>query len=71
MLKAVYVLNERVGAMVSFRHALKTVQLLPDVSDIELLSYRVRLNILDKIIASYNLVFGLLIAVFGFMTFLL
>ncbi|EGA67899.1 hypothetical protein VISI1226_18341 [Vibrio sinaloensis DSM 21326] len=71
MLKAVYVLNERVGATVSFRHVLKTVQLLPDISDVELLSYRIRLNILDKVIASYNLVFGLLIAGFGFITFLL
>ncbi|EIA1497369.1 hypothetical protein [Vibrio parahaemolyticus] len=71
MLKAVYVLNERVGATVSFRHVLKTVQLLPDISGVELLSYRIRLNILDKVIASYNLVFGLLVAGFGFITFLL
>ncbi|HGS5597886.1 TPA: hypothetical protein ACMDVU_004599 [Vibrio parahaemolyticus] len=71
MLKAVYVLNERVGATVSFRHVLKTVQLLPDISDVELLSYRIRLNTLDKVIASYNLVFGLLIAAFGFIIFLL
>ncbi|HHC6532628.1 TPA: hypothetical protein ACN33U_004464 [Vibrio parahaemolyticus] len=71
MLKAVYVLNERVGVAVSFRHVLKTVQLLPDISGVELLSYRIRLNILDKVIASYNLVFGLLVAGFGFITFLL
>lgn len=71
MLKAVYVLNERVGAKVSFRHVLKTVKLLPDISDVELLSYRIRLNVLDKVIASYNLVVGVLIAGFAFVTLLL
>jgi hypothetical protein len=71
MLKAVYVLDERVGASVSFRHVLKTVKLLPDISGVQLLSYRIRLSTLDKVIASYNLVFGLLIAGFGFVKFLL
>lgn len=71
MLKAVYALNERVGASVSFRHVLKTVQLLPDIFGVELLSYRIRLSTLDKVVATYNLVFGLIIAGFGFITFLL
>ncbi|PSV21768.1 hypothetical protein C0W44_06035 [Photobacterium leiognathi subsp. mandapamensis] len=71
MLKTVYVLNERVGGSVSFRHVLKTVQHLPDISGIELLSYQIRLSTLDKVIAFYNLLLGLFIACFGFITFLL
>lgn len=70
MLKAALILNERVGEMVSFRHVLKTVKLLPDISGIASLSYRVKLSRMDNFMCLYNLLFGTPIVIFGFVAFL-
>lgn len=71
MLKATLILNGRVSDRVSFRHVIKLIKLLPDISDINDVSYRVKLSSLDNVMCLYNLVLGALIAIFGFAAFLL
>ncbi|EML0427270.1 hypothetical protein V9656_004580 [Vibrio parahaemolyticus] len=71
MLNAVFVLNERVGSKVSFRHVLKTIESFPDVSDLAETSFRVQLSTFEKILGLFNLVFGLIIATVGFVSFVI
>ncbi|EIO4107094.1 TPA: hypothetical protein ACGU4U_004188 [Vibrio vulnificus] len=71
MLNAVFVLNERVGSKVSFRHVLKTIRSFPDVSDLAEISFRVQLSKFDKAFGVFNLVFGLIIATVGFVSFVI
>ncbi|MBC5833127.1 alpha/beta hydrolase family protein [Vibrio metschnikovii] len=71
MLNAAFVLNERVGSKVSFRHVLKTIGLFPDISDIAEISFRVQLSKFDKAFGLFNLVFGLIIATVGFVSFII
>ncbi|EGR2915201.1 hypothetical protein ACODG7_16510 [Vibrio anguillarum] len=65
MLTAIFVLNDRVGSQVSFRHLLKTIGAFPNVSDIADFSFRVRLSKFEKIFGVFNLVCGLIVATVG------
>ncbi|CCN84632.1 conserved hypothetical protein [Vibrio nigripulchritudo SFn27] len=69
MLKTALILNERVGKSVSFRHVIKTVKLVPNIIDINLPSYRVKISIIDLLFGIYNLLFGLIIFMYGLLVF--
>ncbi|KJY79494.1 hypothetical protein TW78_00865 [Vibrio coralliilyticus] len=71
MLNAVFVLNERVGNRVSFRHILKSVGTFPDVEELAKMTFRVQLLKIDKIAGVFNLVCGLIVATVGFVSSLL
>lgn len=71
MLNAVFVLNERVGSRVSFRHILKSVGTFPDVEELAKMTFRVQLLKIDKVAGVFNLVCGLIVATVGFVSALL
>ncbi|MHA2852211.1 hypothetical protein [Vibrio harveyi] len=68
MLNAVFVLNERVGSRVSFRHILKTVGTFPDIEEIAKITFRVHLLKIDKVVGVFNLICGLIVATVGFVS---
>ncbi|MFW1170155.1 hypothetical protein ACEV77_24620, partial [Vibrio parahaemolyticus] len=71
MLNAVFVLNERVGIKVSFRHILKTIAIFPDVVGINETSFRVQLLKFDIVFGVFNLILGLAVATIGLVSFVL
>ncbi|KJY79519.1 hypothetical protein [Vibrio nigripulchritudo] len=71
MLNAVLVLNERVSDSVSFRHVLKTVKLVPDISEIREKAYRVKLPKYDVIFCIYSMAVGIIISILGYISAIL
>ncbi|NOH71966.1 hypothetical protein F0225_11550 [Vibrio pectenicida] len=71
MLNAVFVLNQRLGDSVAFRHVLRAFKNTPDISGIEQYSFRIKVSLFETLMKLYNLIAGALIAAFGFLGFML
>ena len=69
-LKAVFLLNQRLGDSVAFRHVLRAFKNTPDISGIEQYSFRIKVSLFETLMKLYNLIAGALIATFGFLGFM-
>lgn len=71
MLNALFVLNQRLGDSVAFRHVLRAFKNTPDISGIEQYSFRIKVSLFETLMKLYNLIAGVVIAAFGFLGFML
>ncbi|MUJ21701.1 hypothetical protein [Aliivibrio fischeri] len=67
LLDAIFVLHNRIGKSLSFRHLVRAASFNPCILGIEEPSYRIKLSFFDKVVAKYNLVVGLFLLLFSFL----
>lgn len=65
LLDAMLILKHRVDGKLSFRHILRVAKLVPDIDDIDSISYRVELSWFERVSGVYNLVAGIILILFS------
>lgn len=67
LLDSIFVLHNRIGKSLPFRHLVRAASFNPCTLGIEEPSYRIKLSFFDKVAAKYNLIVGLFLLFFSFL----